>query len=44
VMGMFGGQIEFIRFTAYAKEAGIGGYPGVRPGRFWCVPNSPTGD
>jgi prepilin-type N-terminal cleavage/methylation domain-containing protein len=44
VMGMFGGQTEFIKFEQYAREAGIGGYPGIRPGRFWCNPGSPRGD
>ena len=43
VMGMFGGQTEYMKFKAYYQEAGIGGFPGRRPGRFWCVPNSPTG-
>ena len=44
VMGMFDGRIEFIKFLKYAMEAGIGGYPGERPGRMWCNPGSPTGD
>ena len=44
VMGMFGGQTEFMSFNNYAREAGIGGFPGARPGRFWCNPGSPTGD
>jgi len=44
VMGMFDGRIEFIKFLQFAKEAGIGGYPGERPGRMWCNPGSPTGD
>jgi prepilin-type N-terminal cleavage/methylation domain-containing protein len=44
VMGMFGGQTEFMKFKAYYIEAGIGGYPGLRPGRFWCNPGSKTGD
>lgn len=44
VMGMFGAQTEFMKFRAYAQEAGIGGFPGVRPGRFWCNPGSRTGD
>jgi len=44
VMGMFGGQTEYMKFKAYYMEAGIGGYPGVRPGRFWCNPGSRTGD
>ncbi|MBI3853623.1 MAG: type II secretion system protein [Verrucomicrobia bacterium] len=43
VMGMFGGQTEFIKFKAYALEAGIGGYPGQRPGRMWCNPGSRDG-
>ena len=30
VMGMFGGQMEFIKFKAYAMEAGLSGYPGNR--------------
>lgn len=44
VMGMFGGQIEFIKFRAYATEAGLPGFPGIRPGRMWCNPGSRTGD
>lgn len=44
VMGMFGGQTEYMKFKTYYVEAGIGGYPGVRPGRFWCNPGSRTGD
>lgn len=44
VMGMFGGQTEFIKFRQYAMEAGIGGYRGNRPGRLWCNPGKPTGD
>jgi len=44
VMGMFGGQTEFMKFRAYALEAGIGGYRGLRPGRFWCNPGSVTGE
>jgi len=44
VMGMFGGQTEFMKFRDYYREAGIGGFPGVRPGRFWCNPGSKTGD
>jgi len=44
VMGMFGGQTEFMKFRQYYQEAGIGGFPGRRPGRFWCVPGSPNGE
>lgn len=44
VMGMFGGQTEFIKFRAYAMEAGLGGFRGNRPGRMWCNPNSRTGE
>ncbi len=44
VMGMFGGQMEFIKYRAYALEAGLGGFRGQRPGRMWCNPGSPTGD
>jgi len=44
VMGMFGGQTEYMKFKNYYWEAGIGGFPGVRPGRFWCNPASPRGD
>ncbi|MCP5519752.1 MAG: DUF1559 domain-containing protein [Verrucomicrobiales bacterium] len=43
VMGMFGGQTEYMQFRKYYQEAGIGGFPGQRPGRFWCDPNSRTG-
>jgi len=44
VMGMFAGQIEYMKFKTYYREAGIGGFPGIRPGRFWCVPGSPNGE
>ena len=44
VMGMFGGQTEFIKFSKYKFEAGIGGFPGQKPGRMWCNPGSRTGD
>lgn len=44
VMGMFGGHAEFVKFRAYAQEAGIGGFRGNRPGRYWCNPGSKTGD
>jgi hypothetical protein len=44
VMGMFGGQTEYVKFKVYYQEAGIGGYPGIRPGRFWCNPGSRLGD
>jgi prepilin-type N-terminal cleavage/methylation domain-containing protein len=44
VMGMFGGQTEFLKFRNYAAEAGLGGFRGVRPGRFWCNPGTKTGD
>ena len=44
VLGLFGGTTEYMKFKAYAQEAGIGGYRGVRPGRFWCNPGSRTGD
>ena len=44
VMGMFGGQTEFIKFKQYAFEAGLPGFPGQRPGRMWCNPGKPTGD
>ncbi len=44
VMGMFGGQTEFIKYLKYAQEAGLSGYRGQRPGRMWCNPGSPTGD
>ncbi len=43
VMGMFGGQTEFIKFRQYAMEAGIGGFRGQRPGRFWCNPGKADG-
>ena len=43
VMGMFSGHTEFMKFKKYAQEAGIGGYPGIRPGRFWCNPGSARG-
>ncbi|MBI3191700.1 MAG: prepilin-type N-terminal cleavage/methylation domain-containing protein [Pedosphaera parvula] len=44
VMGMFGGQTEYMKFKAYYQEAGIGGFRGQRPGRFWCNPGSKTGE
>ena len=43
VMGMFGGHTQFIKYKAYAYEAGIGGYPGQRPGWAWCNPGSKNG-
>ena len=44
VMGMFGGHTEYLKFKKYYVEAGIGGFPGIRPGRFWCNPGTRTGD
>ena len=44
VMGNFGGHTEYMKFKVYYKEAGIGGFPGTRPGRFWCVPDSKNGE
>ena len=44
VMGMFGGQSEYIKFKQYCIEAGIAGFRGNRPGRFWCNPGSRTGE
>ncbi len=44
VMGMFDGHTEFMKFRTYYQEAGIGGFRGVRPGRFWCNPGSATGE
>jgi hypothetical protein len=44
VMGMFGGQTEYMKFKAYYQEAGLGGFRGRRPGRFWCNPGSKTGE
>jgi prepilin-type N-terminal cleavage/methylation domain-containing protein len=44
VMGMFDAHVEFMKFRTYYQEAGIGGFPGRRPGRFWCNPGSKTGD
>ncbi len=38
VMGMFGGQTEYMKFKAYNLEVGR------RPGRFWCVPGSANGE
>ena len=35
VMGMIGGQATYMSFKNYATQAGIGGFPGVRPGFFW---------
>jgi prepilin-type processing-associated H-X9-DG protein len=43
VMGMFDGHVEFMKFRQYYQEAGIGGYPGIRPGRFWCNPGTKNG-
>jgi len=44
VMGMFGGQFEYMKYLKYYQEAGIGGFRGMRPGRFWCNPGSRTGE
>jgi len=38
VMGMVGGQMEYMKTKAYLREVVR------RPGRFWCVPGSPTGE
>jgi prepilin-type N-terminal cleavage/methylation domain-containing protein len=38
VMGMMGGQMEYMKTKAYNRESI------QRPGRFWCVPGSLTGD
>jgi len=35
VLGMFDGHTTFMKFTEFAREAGIGGYPGIRPGIFY---------
>jgi prepilin-type N-terminal cleavage/methylation domain-containing protein len=43
VMGMFGGHTQFIKYKAYCYEAGIGGFPGQKPGLYWCNPGSKTG-
>ena len=42
-LGMFGGHVEYWKFTAYYEEAGIGGFPGRAPGKFWCNPGSANG-
>ncbi len=44
MMGMFGGQTEYMKYRNYVREAGIGGFRGLRPGRFWCNPGSATGE
>lgn len=44
VMGMFGGQFEYMKHIKYYQEAGIGGFKGARPGRFWCNPATKTGE
>jgi prepilin-type N-terminal cleavage/methylation domain-containing protein len=44
VMGIFGGQTEYMKYKTYVQEAGIGGFAGIRPGRFWCNPGSLTGE
>ncbi len=38
VMGMFGGQVEFIKYELYVRELAN------RPGRLWCNPGKVTGD
>jgi len=38
VMGMVGGQMEYMKTKAYYREVTR------RPGRFWCVPGSTTGE
>ena len=43
-LGMFGGHVEYWKFRNYYDEAGIGGFQGKRPGRFWCNPASKTGE
>ena len=44
IMGMFGGQVDFMKYEKYAIEAGMDGHPGNRPGIFWCNPGKATGD
>ncbi len=44
MMGMFGGQTEYMKYRNYVREAGLGGFRGIRPGRFWCNPGSATGE
>ncbi len=44
MMGMFGGQTEYMKYRNYVREAGLGGFRGTRPGRFWCNPGSTSGD
>ena len=44
VMGMFGGQTEFIKYKQYAMESGIAGAINPKPpNRFYCNPGSPDG-
>ena len=44
-LGMFGGHVEYWKFLNFYKEAGIGGFQGNRPGKFWCNPANPgSGD
>ncbi len=44
VMGMFGGQTEFIKYKQYAMESGIAGAINPKPpNRFWCNPGSANG-
>ena len=44
VMGMFGGQTEFIKYKIYAMESGLAGPINPKPpNRFWCNPGSKTG-
>ncbi len=38
VMGMFGGQTEFIKYKLYYAELN------AKPGRLWCNPGSPMGN
>lgn len=39
VMGMFGGQTEYMKFKTYYIEAGIGGYPGSGPDSSGAIPD-----
>ncbi len=43
-LGMFGGHTEYWNFESYYREAGVGGFDGRRPGKFWCNPASRNGD
>lgn len=45
IVGTFGGGADYISYQEYERQVGTSSTEGgIRPGRFWCNPGSPTGD